>query len=365
MNRDASAPHALRHQVDLAPYTTMEVGGKASRYLVVEDEGRLSEALRWSRDQRLPVSVLGGGSNVVIADDGVQGLVLRVALRGFHLRRDGDAVLLTLAAGEPWDEAVERSVAEGLAGLECLSGIPGTAGATPIQNVGAYGREIADVVAAVRVLDRSSLTNSVLTPEGLAFDYRSSRLRNAPERFVVLDVTLRLVRGGTGEVHYPELRRALEVSTADPSPARVREAVLELRRSKSMVIDPADPNRRSVGSFFINPVIEPQAAAELERRAAALGVGRAVPLFPAGEGRVKVSAAWLIEHSGFSKGFTSGAVGLSNRHCLALVNRGGATAREIIDFAKGIRRAVQDRFGILLQPEPVFMGFERSNPLDG
>ncbi len=360
----AMRPVKTRDAVDLASLTTLEVGGPARHYLEVDDEGALLEALGWSRTEGLPVTVLGGGSNVVIADAGVEGLVLRVGLGGIRVQRDGDAALLTAAAGEPWDGVVAHSLADGLAGLECLSGIPGSAGATPIQNVGAYGQEIADVIDSVRVVDRSTLEVSILSPGDLGFDYRTSRLRETPDRFVVLDVSFRLTRGGDAVVRYPELRRALEVHAAAPSPAQVREAVLELRRSKSMVIEPDDPNRRSVGSFFVNPVIEPWAGAELERRVEGLGEGRAVPMYATEPGRVKVSAAWLIEHSGFARGHGRGAVGLSTRHCLALVNRGGATAREIIAFARDIRRAVRDRFGILLQPEPVFLGFDRSNPLD-
>lgn len=354
----------MAYGVDLGPHTTLEVGGPAGSFLEVADESSLCEALRWARSSVTPVIVIAGGSNVVVADHGVDGLVLRIGLRGFEIRDNGESALLTVAAGEPWDEVVEGSLRENLAGLECLSGIPGTAGATPIQNVGAYGTEVADVMDSVRLIDRSTLEVTVLGPGDLEFGYRTSRLRKDPDRSVVLDVTFRLVRGGRGTVRYPELRRRLEVTTAVPSPDRIREAVIELRRSKSMVIEPGDPNRRSVGSFFINPVLEAPAAAELERRVAALGVGRAVPLFPAAAGRVKTSAGWLIEHAGFGRGHLQGAVGLSSRHCLALVNRGGATAREIIAFARDIRRAVQDRFGILLEPEPVFLGFETTNPLD-
>ena len=360
----AMRPVRTRDAVDLASFTTLDVGGPARHYLEVDDEVALFEALGWSRTEGLPVTVLGGGSNVVIADAGVEGMVLRVGLGGIRVQRDGDATVLTAAAGEPWDGVVEQSLADGLAGLECLSGIPGSAGATPIQNVGAYGQEIADVIDSVRVVDRSTLEVSVRRPGDLSFGYRTSLLREAPDRFVVLDVSFRLTRGGDAVVRYPELRRVLEVNGSDPSPVQVREAVLELRRSKSMVIEPDDPNRRSVGSFFINPVLEPPAAAELERRAEELGEGRAVPLFSTESGAVKASAAWLIEHSGFARGHRRGAVGLSTRHCLAVVNRGGATAHEIIAFARDIRRAVRDRFGILLQPEPVFLGFGCPNPLD-
>lgn len=354
----------MAHEVELAPYTTLAIGGPAGQFLDLRDEASLLEALRWATAQRMPVTVLGGGSNVVVADRGVRGLVIRVGLRGFDVESSGETALLTVGAGEPWDEVVERSLELGLVGLECLSGIPGTAGATPIQNVGAYGREISDVLEAVRVLDRTTLEAVALRPAELAFGYRTSRLRETPDRFVVLGVTFRLRHGEIAEVAYPELRHVLGGGWHDPTPARVREAVLELRRSKSMVIDPADPNRRSVGSFFINPVLEPAAAAELERRVADRGVGRPVPLYPGPSGGVKTSAAWLIEHSGFPMGFRWGRVGLSSRHCLALVNRGGATARELVELAREIRRAVADRFGIVLQPEPVFLGFDTPHPLD-
>jgi UDP-N-acetylmuramate dehydrogenase len=357
-------PPDILHEVDLAPYTTLEVGGAAQQFLEVADEATLADALRWARGSGHPVTIIGGGSNVVVADRGVRGLVIRLALRGFEVQDTGDGAVVVSGAGEPWDDVVQRVVDEGLTGIECLSGIPGTAGATPIQNVGAYGQEIGDVLESVEVVDRDSIDVTSLRPEELDLGYRSSRLRRNHGLFVVLRLSLRVRRGSIAEIRYPELQRALSAGGASPSPERVRESVLDLRRSKSMVVEPGDPNRRSVGSFFLNPVLDASAAARLERRVAVLAIGRAVPLYPAPGGRVKTSAAWLIEHAGFPKGFGDGSVGLSSRHTLAIVNRGGATAAAIVKFAQRIRHTVHERFGILLQPEPTFIGFDSPNPLD-
>ena len=356
----------MDEQVPLAPLTTLELGGPA-RYLArVESTVELVEALRWAREERIAVAVLGGGSNLVVADAGFDGLVVQPALRGVELDRGADRVRVTVAAGEPWDEVVALAVGEGLAGLECLSGIPGTAGAAPIQNIGAYGQELSGVMESVQVLDCESLRERTLCGAECGFGYRSSRFRAEPGRSVVLAVTLALGAGARPALRYPELAEALAVRAAEPSLSDVRAAVLELRRGKSMVLDPDDPNRRSAGSFFSNPVLDPAAAEAVVARALASGaVVRAeeVPRFPAAGGAVKIPAAWLIERAGFEKGLRRGPVGISTRHALALVHHGGGTTRELLTLAAEIRTAVRDRFDVILQPEPVLLGFPPGDPL--
>ncbi len=356
----------VRRSVPLAPLTTLELGGPAAALADVASTAQLRDVLRWAQRERLPATVMGGGSNLVVADQGFPGLVVRPRLRGLELDHDGDAALLRAAAGEPWDDVVAAAVEKGFAGLECLSGIPGLTGATPVQNVGAYGQEVADTVAAVRVLDRLDLEERTLSPEECRFGYRDSRLRRDPDRFVVLEVSFRLRAGGAPTLRYAELARSLAPHTATPELAAVREAVLELRRGKSMVLAPDDPNRRSVGSFFVNPVVTPGRADEAARRAVAAGElseAADLPRFAAETGRVKLSAAWLVEHAGFPRGLRRGPVGLSSRHALALVHHGGGSTAELLALAADIRAAVRRRFGVLLRPEPVFLGFTAGDPL--
>lgn len=369
-----SPPLGLQEEVPLAPLTTLGLGGRARYFLEAPDGAALAAALGWARDEGLPAVLLAGGSNVVVADAGVDGLVVRMAQRG--VRRDrgretaeagGDRIaaesssggaaieLWTVAAGEPWDPLVERAVAAGLAGIECLSGIPGTAGATPIQNVGAYGQEVSQTVCAVRALDRSQRAIATLTPAECRFAYRDSLFKSgAPGRHVVLAVTYRLVPGGPPAVRYAEVARHLETrGVPPPSLADVRAAVLAIRRAKSMVIAPGDENRRSCGSFFVNPVVAADVAASVRARA---GGGLAMPCWPEPGGRAKLSAAWLIERAGFARGHRAGPVGLSSRHALAIVAHDGARARDVVAFARLVRDRVEDRFGIRLAPEPVFWG---------
>jgi len=273
---------------------------------------------------------------------------------------------MVVAAGEPWDEIVELTVAEDLAGLECLSGIPGWAGATPIQNVGAYGQEVADTIAGVRVLDLKTLVVQDIEAKDCGFSYRSSVFRRDPGRLLVLAVTFRLRPGGRPIVHYRELAQSLQAEEATPSLRNVRAAVLELRRSKSMVVESADPNRRSAGSFFLNPVLDVDSVENLQERARARGVlakGEKLPGFDDGEGRIKMSAAWLVERAGFARGTRRGCVGLSSRHALALVHHGGGTAAGLVALASEIRTEVHKQFGVMLEPEPFFLGFAEADPL--
>ncbi len=365
--RTADDLEGSQSDVPLAPLTTLELGGTAERLAEIGDAGAAVEAIRWARRHDKRVTVLGGGSNVVVADGGVRGLVVRAAVGGVEMKTDGDTVLVTAGAGEAWDELVAETVARGLLGIECLSGIPGLVGATPIQNVGAYGQEVGDVVERVRALDLETLEELALTAEDCGFAYRSSVFRESQGRYLVLDVTYRLRRGGAPTVVYQELQRAMAVRGPSPTAADVRDVVLDLRRSKSMVLDRDDPNRRSAGSFFVNPVVDSDGLTEVDRCGRAAGVLTGedrMPSFDIGAGRFKVPAGWLIERAGFPKGFRRGPVGISSAHALALVHHGGGTSAELVALAREIRDGVQNTFGITLRPEPVFLGFDRENPLD-
>jgi UDP-N-acetylmuramate dehydrogenase len=351
VSRDRIAP---LENVPLAPRSTMGVGGPARFFVEACDEVTVVEAARWAAARSLPLRVLGGGSNIVVADEGVDGLVVRVALQGISARDTEGAVEVTAAAGEPWDPLVERAVAEGWAGLECLSGIPGLVGATPMQNVGAYGQEVSQTVTAVRALDRRSGEIATLSAADCGFGYRTSRFkRGEPDRFVILAVTYRLAPRGAPTVRYADLERDLNGrGIRKPSLGDVRSTVLEIRRSKSMVLDPADDNRRSCGSFFLNPIVDAAVLARVER-----AVGEStMPRWPEADGRVKLSAAWLIERAGFRRGESRGAVALSTRHSLAIVCHEGARAAHVAAFATEIRGRVAARFGVLLAPEPVLWG---------
>jgi UDP-N-acetylmuramate dehydrogenase len=336
--------------VRLAPMTTLGVGGNARWFARAATIQEAAAALRWSGDQGIPMFVLGGGSNLVVADEGFDGLVLHVALEGVDFRANGEATRVRVGAGEPWDAVVHAAVSRGLAGLECLSGIPGTTGGTPIQNVGAYGQDVSRSIAAVTVLDRTTCEASVLTGADCHFGYRTSRFKAEDAgRFLVCDVTFEL-RAGPPTLAYPDVLSELKRRRIEsPSLADVRDAVLSIRRRKGMVIDPADSDTRSVGSFFMNPVVDAAHRARLES-------GGDVPGYELPGGKVKIPAAWLIEQSG-ARSYTSGDAGISSKHPLAIVNRGGATARDVLALAVRIKRQVADRFGIWLRPEPAFVGF--------
>ncbi len=344
----------LEH-VPLAPYCTMGVGGPARYFVEALDERAVHDALEWAEQHGLPLRVLGGGSNLVVADEGVDGLVLKIGLRGVSARVAGPAMELTVAAGEPWDDLVAFAVERGWAGLECLSGIPGLVGATPIQNVGAYGQEVSDTVIGVRALDCRTGEVTTLGPPECGFGYRDSAFkRGTPGRYIVLAVVYRLARGGVPTVGYADLEKDLaRRGIRSPSLADVRRSVLDIRRSKSMVLDPDDPNRRSCGSFFLNPIVSPAELEEIGKRA---GSDPAMPRWPERDGRVKLSAAWLIERAGFRRGQSAGPVGLSSRHTLAIVCHDGARARDVVAFARTVRARVEERFGVRLAPEPVFWG---------
>jgi UDP-N-acetylmuramate dehydrogenase len=344
-------------KVSLGPLTSLRIGGEARRFIEAGDEAELVDEVLAADARREPVLVLGGGSNLVVADEGFDGLVVRVASRGVHAKVDGARVGLEVAAGEPWDALVARCVVEGWSGVECLSGIPGLVGATPIQNVGAYGQEVAETIERVRVLDRRTREVTTIGAEECRFGYRVSAFKGN-DRFVVVGVTFALdVRPDGAPLRYAELSRALGVGEGERAPLEaVRRTILGLRRAKGMVLDPGDPDSLSAGSFFVNPILDRAGVAALEARLVARGIDRvALPRFPGGDGRTKVSAAWLIERAGFTKGWGDGSVGISRKHALALVNRGGATARELLELARAIQTGVRDAFGVELSPEPVIV----------
>jgi UDP-N-acetylmuramate dehydrogenase len=348
--------------VRLADYTTIGLGGPARDFVRAGTTPELLDAVRAADASGEPVLILGGGSNLVVADEGFGGTVVQVATRGVHLDHghlDHGHGLVTVAAGEDWDAVVARSVAEGLAGLECLSGIPGLAGATPIQNVGAYGQEVSQTIAQVQVYDRTTGEILHIPNEHCGFGYRTSMFRGVGA-FVVLSVSFRLaVQTRSAPVRYAELATSLGVSVGDQvESTEVRAAVIELRQRKGMVIDPSDPDTRSVGSFFVNPVLDGPALAAVEAAARArCGPQTRVPRFDAGDGRVKVPAAWLIERAGFGKGYHPGdGARISAKHTLALVNSGSASTAGLMALARQIRDGVRDTFGVSLAAEPVLVG---------
>jgi UDP-N-acetylmuramate dehydrogenase len=382
----------------LAGYTTLGLGGSAARFIEADRDDQVIAGVRQADAGGEPVLVLGGGSNLVVADEGFPGTVVHVATRGVKITADDGGVTVVVAAGEDWDPLVERCVDEGLSGLECLSGIPGLAGATPIQNVGAYGQDVAETIVAVRAYDRLRDTVAELTNADCGFGYRTSAFKRsagagrgvvagpgvvagrgrgdgargrganpaaATGRFVVLGVTFRLARDPlSAPVGYGELARVLGTAEGGRVPlGDARSAVLALRRGKGMVLDPADPDTRSVGSFFTNPVLDPGQFAEVRRRAAARSghpAGEvAVPHFATANGQVKVPAAWLIEQAGFTKGYPGdGSARISSKHTLALTNPGGASTASLVGLARQIRNGVQQAFGVELVSEPVLVGTE-------
>ncbi len=337
-------------QVRLAELTTLRLGGAPRRLVTATTTEELVAAVSAADDAGEPVLLVAGGSNLVVADDGFDGTVVRISTRGVRVESDTcGGAMVTVAAGEVWDDLVATAVERGWLGIEALSGIPGSVGATPVQNVGAYGQEVADTVASVRCWDRVDRAYRTLAAADCGFGYRTSRFKRDPGRLVVLEVTFQLRLGDLGApVRYAELARTLGVEVGGRAPAAsVREAVLGLRRGKGMVLDPEDHDTWSAGSFFTNPVLPAGVAATLPDGA---------PRWEQPDGSVKTSAAWLIEHAGFTKGYGNGRVSLSTKHTLALTNRGGAATADLLALAGEVRRGVQDRFGVRLENEPVLVG---------
>lgn len=337
----------FERDVPLAPMTTLGVGGPAKILARARSLDDIREIAQWAAAHGEPLLVLGGGSNVVVSDDGWDGAVLRVELRGIDIEsQNREEAVVKVAAGEAWDDFVAFAVARDWAGIECLSGIPGSAGATPIQNVGAYGQDVSETIVRVDAFDTATRTARTLTNRECGFGYRSSAFKTVDRgRFIVAAVAFRLRPGGAASLRYPELQKILDGKAA--SLQQVRDAVLAIRRRKGMVLDPSDPDTRSDGSFFMNPVIAPKDFQELCARAGVTDV----PVYPAGD-QLKLSAAWLIENAGFRKGFAHGNAAISSKHTLAITNRGGATAREILELAEIVREGVRKKFGIELQAEP-------------
>jgi UDP-N-acetylmuramate dehydrogenase len=354
----------IQENVPLAPLTTLQVGGAARYFAELRREDEVREAAQFAKARDLPLFVLGGGSNLVIADSGWPGLVLQIAIGGITSPRandaPGNAVLFSVGAGVNWDDFVAQAVVQNCAGVECLSGIPGSVGGTPVQNVGAYGQEVADTIESVRALDLREDRIVVLPKPACGFRYRSS-IFNGTERgrYIILQVNYRLKRGGAPSLKYADLQKhfaeRLVPKQTPPSLAETREAVREIRRNKGMLIVPGDADCRSAGSFFKNPVLDEEQFKDLAARA--ISKALEIPSYPALDAQRKVSAAWLVEHSGFRKGYAAGAVVISHKHALALINRGDAKASDIVELKDKIQHAVQEAWGIPLEPEPVFVGF--------
>ncbi|WP_399887497.1 UDP-N-acetylmuramate dehydrogenase [Streptomyces sp. BBFR51] len=344
------------HDAPLAPLTTFRLGGPATRLVTATTDAEVIAAVREADDTGTPLLLIGGGSNLVIGDKGFEGTALHIATRGLTL----DGTTLELAAGEIWTDAVARTVEAGLAGVECLAGIPGSAGATPIQNVGAYGQEVSSTITEVIAYDRRSRETVSLSTADCVFSYRHSRFKAEPERYVVLRVRFALEDAGglSAPLRYAETARALGVEAGDRVPlTTARETVLKLRAGKGMVLDPEDHDTWSAGSFFTNPILtDEEFAAFRSRVAERLGDAAEPPAFPAGEGRVKTSAAWLIDKAGFTKGYGTGPARISTKHTLALTNRGEATTEDLLALAREVVAGVQEAFGVTLVNEPVTVG---------
>ena len=346
----------ILENIPLAPYTTLKVGGPARYFVEAHSENDILDALSYAHEHKLEFFVLGGGSNLVVADAGWLGLVLKVALAGIDVTNHNRKRVFVSGAGEDWDGLVAFSVKEGCAGIECMSGIPGTVGGTPVQNVGAYGQEVAETITSVRVIDTTTGDTRELTSAECGFAYRTSIFNSSEKgRYIVTQVSFALTPDGTPRVEYADLRRYFGSSQSAPNLQQVREAVRSIRASKGMLITPDDDDCRSAGSFFKNPIVS---VAEYDR-IAALPASREQkpPQFTAPNGNVKISAAWLVERSGFSKGYAAGRVGISRKHSLAIVNRGGASAAEIVSLKNKVQEGVLNTFGVQLHPEPVFVGF--------
>lgn len=345
-----------RNDAPLAPLTTFRLGGPATRLVTATTDDEVIAAVREAAASGTPLLVIGGGSNLVIGDKGFEGTALRIATRGFEL----DGAALTLAAGENWSDAVARTVEAGLAGIECLAGIPGSAGATPIQNVGAYGQEVSSTITEVIAYDRRTDETVTIPNAACDFSYRHSRFKEDPDRYVVLRVRFALEDAGglSAPIKYPETARVLGVEAGDRVPAATaRETVLKLRAGKGMVLDPEDHDTWSAGSFFTNPILTAEEYQEFVAKVhERLGEDVMPPAFPTGDGRTKTSAAWVIDKAGFTKGYGDGPARISTKHTLALTNRGAATTEDLLALAREVRDGVRAAFGVTLVNEPVMVG---------
>jgi UDP-N-acetylmuramate dehydrogenase len=357
----SNSPAMLENE-PLAPYTTLRIGGPARYFVKIHHDEELFDRFDWARHRNLPIFILGGGSNVLIADEGFPGIVLQLAITGIEWRDNEDHVRVVVGAGEDWDQFVQQCVERDLAGIECLSGIPGLVGGTPVQNVGAYGQEVSETIVAVRAFDRSTSRFIELSNAECRFGYRTSIFNTtARDRYVVTSVIFRLRLNGDPALHYPDLKNYFSKATVKPSLSIVREAVLTIRSRKAMVLNENDPDSRSAGSFFKNPVVVAEQFRQIEQIAKNRGLlreGERAPSYAAGEGLVKIPAAWLIERAGFHKGFRLGRAGISSKHTLAIVNYGEATAREVLNLVEAIQHQVREIFDVELRIEPILVGFD-------
>ena len=348
-----------QENIPLAPLTTFKVGGPARYFVEAHSEHEVSEAVAYALARKLPLFVLGGGSNLVVSDDGWPGLVLRVSLAGVEFEGDRQKMLFHASAGENWDSLVALAVSKNCAGIECLSGIPGAVGGTPVQNVGAYGQEVSEAITRVRTLEIATGAVLDLSNADCGFSYRSS-IFNGTRRgeFIVLEVSYRLCRNGGPRIEYADVKNFFAATNLEnPTLQQVRDAVRSIRQSKAMLLVEGDQDCRSAGSFFKNPIVSAAEADRIQALAEKRVPGKSLPRYPAANGQVKLAAAWLVEQSGFSKGYSMGPVGISHKHTLAIVNRGGATAKDILALKDEIEKKVFDAWGVRLQPEPVFVGF--------
>jgi UDP-N-acetylmuramate dehydrogenase len=347
-----------QENIPLAPLTTFQVGGPARYFVDAHSEHEVSEAVAYASARKLPLFILGGGSNLLVSDNGWPGLVLKVSVAGVEFEGDSQKMLFHAGAGENWDELVALAVCKNCGGIECLSGIPGTVGGTPVQNVGAYGQEVSETTTRVRALEIATGKAVDLTNADCGFSYRSS-IFNTTRRghYIVLEVSYLLHRDGGPRIEYADLKKFFAASSENPTFQQVRDAVRSIRQSKAMLIVSGDEDCRSAGSFFKNPIVSAAEADRVQALAEKLAPGKTLPRYPAADGQVKLAAAWLVEQSGLSKGYSLGPVGISRKHTLAIVNRGGATAKDILALKDEIEKNVFDIWGVILQPEPVFVGF--------
>jgi UDP-N-acetylmuramate dehydrogenase len=344
----------ILENVPLAPYTTFKIGGPARWFAEAASEPDILEAVSFARERGLPLFVLGGGSNLLVSDAGFAGLVLHIALRGIREHFDDDTLILQAEAGEDWDKLVGHAVSLDCAGIECLAGIPGTVGGTPVQNVGAYGQEVSETIVAVRAIDLRSRKFVEMSGDECGFAYRKSMFNSSAKgQFIVTRVDYSLMAGGPPTLAYADLQRHFQDAGRVPSVSEVAEAVRAIRRAKGMFLVEGDPDCASAGSFFKNPIVDVAALARIE---AGVSKGTKIPQYPAEDGKVKLAAAWLVEQAGFSKAYGDGRAGISSRHTLALVNRGGATAADVLELSEQIVTRVEEKFGVRLEREPVLVG---------
>jgi UDP-N-acetylmuramate dehydrogenase len=348
----------IQENIALAPLTTFKVGGPARYFVEATSEDEVLEAVDLTSQRKLPLCVLGGGSNLVVADEGWPGLVLKISIPGIEADKAAGDPVFRVGAGEEWDKFVAQAVHENCAGIECLSGIPGTVGGTPVQNVGAYGQEVSETITGVRVLEIATGKVRDLSKAECGFFYRTSVFNSTRHnQFIVLRVDYHLRRNGAPRIEYADLKKYFANAAAPPTLQETREAVRSIRHSKAMLIVEGDEDCRSAGSFFKNPVVSADEASRIQALAEIKVPAKTLPRYPGADGQVKLSAAWLVEQSGIHKGYARGPAAISRKHTLAIVNRGGATAKDIIALKDEIQQRVLDFWGVELIPEPVFLGF--------